>query len=370
MDKNRITTNQIALLLLLVLSGGKFLILPSIISSQVGHDSWIVMTLCFAYDAIGLTFLLWAVKLNKKSLDLQTILQKSLSKVGAKVVLLIFFVMFITRSIVLLNSCYKMFAVTFDVNTNWVLFVIPVACVAFFAVHRGFNSIARFAQLVIVLIVICVLALLIFPFAQVDAKGLLPIAEAGWGNIFTQTLRCSFWFTDYVFVYFVLENITKQKVFFGTVLASFALSATIAVAMNIVFVLLYGSLAPEAKLAMIKIGLFSISESTSGRWDWLTLSVWIMSVLLKVVVFIFCAYRAIEKLLDKNFSNTNCACMLFITAMLMLPLFVSVDDFLQYVVSFCTIPFCLVQYALPLVMPLFARRANKLVVKYQKEISP
>ena len=360
MNKDKVTVGQFSLLLLLVISGSKFLTLPSILAEQVGHDSWLVLCVAFLWDGICLAFLGWALKLNKNAkLSLDKILRESLSLVVEKVVLAIFFVLFVARSIILLNSCYRMFAVTFDVSTNWVMFVLPIVAVSYFAIARGFNSIARMGQLMCATIVLCIVALLSFTVPQTEFGGIFPIAEAGWKSIIKTTFFHSFWFSDYIFVYFVMENMQVKKRVFTPIFASFAVGVVLTVGMNVIFVALFGSIAPEVKLAMSKISVFSVSETTNGRWDWLTLSVWIMSVLIKIVIFVYCAYKSGEKLFGLHFTKPNIWTILLITALFMLPLFVSVDNMVQNFLTYLIVPFAVVQYLLPLALPLLTSIATK-----------
>ena len=360
MDKNRVSIDQLALLYLLLITGGKFLSLPSILAGDVGHDSWLSMCFSFVWDGICLGFLLWAIKLNRSTnMDISTILNRSVGKVVAKVIFAIFFVIFVLRTNVLLSSCFQMFSITFDVNTNWIVYVIPIAALAFFAIHKGFNAIARTSQLLFALIFISAIALLVSPMIEVEWTELLPIAEAGWGKILETSFTRSFWFSDYIFVYFVLDGIKVKKRVFSPIFVAFGLGAALAVLLDVVFVALFGHLAPNFDMAMSKIGVFSSASTTSGRWDWLTLSVWLLSVFIKVIVYIFCAYKCLEKIANKDFIKFNWIVAVIVTLTLMLPMFVSTQTLLSTVIAWGLIPFSIVQYILPLFMPLLTKVAQK-----------
>ena len=360
MDKNRVNVDQLALLYLLIITGGKFLSLPSILAGDVGHDSWLAMCFSFLWDGICLGFLLWAIKLNRKAnLDVSAILDKSVSKIVSKIILVIFFVIFTLRTNILLTSCYHMFSITFDVSTNWLVYVIPIVAVSFFAIHRGFNSIARTSQLLFGVIVIAVIALLVSPLMEVEFSELLPIGEAGWGKILETSYTRSFWFSDYLFMFFVMDGIKVKKHVFSPVFVSFAVGVVLTVLLNAVFVALFGSYAPDFDMAMSKIGVFSAASTQNGRWDWLTLSVWLISVFIKIITFIFCAYKCIEKLVDKNFTKLNWIAAGIVTLTLMLPMLVSTQTLLSTVILWGLIPFTVVQYLLPLVMPLLTKVALK-----------
>ena len=357
--KNKVNVAQISILLLLVITGGKFLSLPSLLYRDVGHDSWLVVTVAFVWDIVGLCFLLWAIRLNKQYLSFNDILDKSITKVGSKIILIIFFVMFMCRTMVLMDSCYNTFAVTFDVNTNWVLFMLPIAVVSGFAIYRGFNSIARAAQIIFPFVFLSLVAILVYPATQTEFSQLLPIGEVGAGKIFETAIMRSFWFSDYVFIYFVLDDFRPKKQLFTPILVSFALGVVLTLLLNIVFVCLFGSFAEYANIAMSKIGMFSVSESTSGRWDWVTLSVWLTSVIIKMIIFIFCAYKCVEKILGLHFTKFNFPTMGVIAALLIIPMFIPAATVVEKFVAWCVIPFAIVQYLLPLLMPLFVKVAHR-----------
>ncbi len=365
MEKNKVGINQLALMYLLAIAGGKFLNLPSILAKDVGHDSWLTLLFGFVFDAVCLTFLLWAIKLNqKKQLDLSTILDKTVSKVVSKIIMVLFFVIFIIRTNILLASCYKLFAVTFDVSTNWIVYALPIAAIGFLAVQLGFNSIARTSQLLFGIIFLAVLVLILSPVTQVEFTSLLPIGEAGFGKIVGTFFKRSFWFSDYLFIYFVFDSIkVKNNRVFLPILSAFAVGAVMTIAMNAIFVSLYGSLSQDIELALSKIGVYFVSNSSNGRWDWITLSVWLISVFLKIMVFIYCAYKCLEKLFEFKSAKLNVYAVIFITLTLMLPMFVSTDMLLSTVVAWGMIPFCIVQYLLPISMPFLTKLANSKLEK-------
>lgn len=358
MDKNRVSMDQLSLMYLLLIAGGKFLAFPSILAKDVGHDSWLVLCFSFLWDAICLCFLLWAIKINKtKQLDIGKILNLTVSKVVAKIIFIIFFVIFISRTIILMSSCYKTFSVTFDVKTNWIVFALPIMGVVALTLHLGFNSMARACQICFAVIIIAVVALIISSFAQVQLSALLPIGEAGWGKIIETSITRSFWFTDYIFVYFVLDSIKVKKYVFTPMMTSFAIGVIITVSMSVVFVTIFGSYAKDFDLAMSKIGIFSMASTTNGRWDWLTLSVWLVSIFIKIVVFLYCAYKCIEKIFELPAARPNWLIAAFIGILLLLPMFVSADTLLDDFIKWCLVPFIIVQFALPLCMPLLTKVA-------------
>ena len=358
MDKDRVTVDQLALMLMLVIAGGKFLALPSILAKDVGHDSWLVMVTVFVVDAVCLCFLLWSIKLNKQQLPIDCVLYATVGKVVGKLLLAILFVIYMSRQIVLITSCYEMFAVTFDINTNWVFFALPVVAVTTFASMRGFTTIARTSQILFGLVTVSVVALLANPLLNVKWGELLPVGEVGASKLLVTAAKQSYWFSDYIFIYFVLDKVNVKKHLYLPIMSVFTVGAVITIVMDIVFVTLYGSYASQFELAMSKLGAFSLGDGASGRWDWLTLSLWVTSVLLKITLFFFCAYKSLEKIFEFKHDKTNWFAVGAITLILMLPLFVSTDDFTNVFLSNAVIPFAVVQFVLPLLYPLFTKIAT------------
>ncbi len=359
MNKNKVSVAQLTILLLLVITGGKFLSLPALLAKDVGHDSWLVLCINFAFDLVCLCFVLWAVKLNKSKLSLDVIMDKTLSKIVSKIILAIFFVIFMCRIIVLLDSCYNAFAVTFDVNTNWVVFILPIIAVAGFAIMRGFNSVARTSQILFAVIFIAIIALLIYPTTQAKFTALLPIGEAGAKKLFATAFLRSYWFSDYLFIYFLLEDVKPQKFVFLPILTGFVVGVAVTLLLNVVFVALFGDMAQFGSIAMSKIGMFSVSDSTDGRWDWLTLTVWLTSVIIKIIIFTYCAYKCVEKIFGLHFTKPNVIVLAVIFGIWLLPMFLPVKTFEETFVYWCSIPFAVVQYLLPLLMPLLTYLAHR-----------
>ena len=54
---NQVKPNQIALILMLIVSGGKYMSLPQTLSQQVGRDAWLVTLILLLADFFCLAML-------------------------------------------------------------------------------------------------------------------------------------------------------------------------------------------------------------------------------------------------------------------------------------------------------------------------
>lgn len=356
---------QVSLILMLVIPGGKYLSLPAVLSTQVGKDSWIVIAILLLVDAFCLFFMVMGLNKNKYSLTIDNILDSTIGKVPTKIIYLIFFVFLQLRIITLLSSMYKLFAATFTINATWLAFLLPISIFSIFIVAKGFRTLARLNQLLTVLILISLASILIYPAMQMDLSNLLPLFESDLPTLIEGTLNSSFWFTDYIFLYFVLGSIKSNKHPMGTVMGCFAVGALLTVVMNILFVALYGQLAPYTDLAMSKVSQFAMALTTTGRLDWLSLSVWTMSVFIKLALFVYSCYKCVQYFIGDKSIGVNYWVCIFVLAFSIIPMFLSADELLTLILPYAMYAFMLVQYILPLFLPLLVAIANK---KYQKHM--
>ena len=164
---NSIKQTQIILLVIIVVSGGKFLSLPGLMAKFAGRDSWVCMAIMFAVDFVCLAFILWSVYLNKgKSFD--QILSDTLTPVGAKIVFLLYAFFFVLRIMGGLLDTQELISSTLSVVTNWVAFVLPILFVAGFNVVRGARNIGRITQVFFGFIFASVIMILLLSVKNTD----------------------------------------------------------------------------------------------------------------------------------------------------------------------------------------------------------
>ncbi len=358
---NNVNMRQLALILLVIIPGGKYLTLPSMLAKQIGTDGWIVISAMLLVDLVCLTFVCWAINLNDRY-SLKDILYMTLGKFVTKIIFAVFALFLLARMVTLLTSTYQVFSASFAINTNWLGFYIPVFAVVVFVLSRGFNAIGRVNEVLFTLIVICVICMLVYPATNADWHELMPIMTSA-GKMFETMTNYSFWFTDYIFVYFLLADVKKQNNVLPVTLVCFVVGSAFAIFMNMVFGALYGNTAQYYNPAMSKVSQFAVLASISGRLDWLFLSVWMMSIFIKLCVLMFSAYRSICYLLEIIRPTVNWWVVAFIGAVGMSPLFLPVEQWLENALRVLKYPFAAVQYVLPLLMPLLVTVAHRKTVR-------
>ena len=358
---NSIKQTQIILLVIIVVAGGKFLSLPGLVAKLAGRDSWVSMAIMFAVDFVCLAFILWSVYLNKgKSFD--EILSDVLTPVGAKIVFLIYAFFFILRIMGGLLDTQELISSTLSVVTNWIAFILPVLFVAGFNVVRGVRNIGRVTQIFFGFIFASVVGILLLSLKNTDFSNLQPHFANGFDLVAKTALDVSFWFSDCIFILFLLGKITKTGWFSVKVSLAYLVGVTITLSLDVIFLCLFGNLAEFSSSALAKVSGFNLTGSVYGRIDWLFVMIWASSVIIKCTLFLWSATMALSYVFGiKNKKGYIILFALVGVLFVLLPLVLPIKNIIVNV-------FCLgvgkyvtifVQYVIPLSMPLFTFLSNK-----------
>lgn len=358
---NSIKQTQIILLVIIVVSGGKFLSLPGLMAKLAGRDSWISMSIMFAVDLASLVFILWAVYLNKgKSFD--TILNETLTPVGAKLVFLLYALFFVLRVMGGLLDTQEFISSTLSVVTNWVSFVVPILLVIGFNVVRGARNVGRVSQIFFGFIFASVIMILLLSLKNTDFSNLQPTFANGFGIVAKSAFDVSFWFSDCIFILFLLGKITKTGHFSVKVSLAFLVGAFTTIFLDVIFLCLFGNLAEFSSSALAKVSGFNLTGSVYGRIDWIFVMVWASSIIIKCTLFLWCATMALSYVFGVN-SKKGYSILFGVTglAFVVLPLVLPIKEIIanffclgagKYITLF-------VQYVIPFAMPLLTFLSNK-----------
>lgn len=354
--------SQVGFILLTIMTGSKFLNVPSSIASQAGRDGWISIIILFLIDFAVLLCLLWAHKLNKNNLSLNCILEKNLGKVGARPVYILFFVFFIVRQLDLMASVLNVFSATLTLKTNWPGFSIPIILLSLFIFVLGIRTFARTNQLVAAWVFISAFVMIVLSLTNTDFSEFTPVLADGFKPVGKAVLNHTFYFTDSLFIIFFLGRIKRDKNFFLSPITAFILGTLLTLFLYVVFYALFGEIAWLQDSAMPKVSQFNTQLTVNGRLDWLALLLWLTAIFLKIVLFAFCSIYSLQGIIRKKDDKPNIFSFIFYTAIvLMLPILLPVSSLTEYfaVRAHGQYTFWVIQYVIPFLMPIFVYRANR-----------
>lgn len=352
---NKVKTEQVALLLALTIPGGKFLTLPALMAKGAGRDYWISMIILFVFDLICLAFVLWALNINKQGKSINDILTQSLGKVITKIIFAVLFVFILLRAMTLLESCLELLSATFTIKTNWIAYILPISALMIFIIYRGFNNIARLSEMLFVIIFLALLAILFFASDRADFGNLKPILDDGIKPVFKTAVNGSFWFADYLFILFVMDEFKPNKKFFGSIGLGFLAGAFVTVFVNVLYVALFDQLTVLSDSIISKISQFSLKATSSGRLDWLSLIIWLFSLFIKAASQFFCANKCLTYIFGVGESKFHFyTAIICIAPVIIAPLVYPIKDVVYTAAARDGLGFVFwgIEYLLPLLLPL------------------
>lgn len=358
---NCVKQTQLCLLIVIVMSGGKYLSLPGILASFAGRDSWISMSLLFAVDFLCLVAILFAMK-NCGGKSFYEILCMTLSTPVAKVLMTLYALFFTLRITGGLVDTVDLMSTSLSVVTNWAAFILPVLLVIGYNVAKGLKNTVRVTQIFFVFILVSVLLIILLSVKYTDLTELNPVLSEGFKPALDGSVNMSFWFSDCLFLFFCFGNVSVGKRFFTPFIVSFLVGAVLTVMLEITFLCLFGELAPYAQNALVKVSGFNIAGTSYGRLDWIFVIIWLSSIILKSTLYFWAATVALDKAFSINSNKGHVICfaavaLLVLVAPLILPVQQMISDLFilgagKYVTMF-------LQYAVPILSPLLVFAANK-----------
>ena len=359
---NKIKTEQVAMMLMLIVPVGKYLSLPSVLAKGAGRDYWISIILVFVVDFICFLAFMWALKLNTERLSIKDIFDRTIGQAAGKILFAIMFIYIYLRAAVIMESCLELFSVTFAIKTNWFAFIIPIAALSMFMARKDMNNFARLSEMLFVIIYLSFGMMLFLSSRNANFTNIKPILDDGFQPVLETALKNTFWFSDFSFMAFIMRDYKPEKKYALTLSGAYIAAMAVTVFMNILYIALFDQLAVQSQSVLSKVSQFSVKLTTSGRVDWLFVSIMLFTLFIKATLEFFCCNECLHYIFSvkkhKNPYWTNIAVAL---PMIIVPVFVNVKDniFDLFSRDGYGFVFWIIQYGLPLFSPLMTYIANK-----------
>jgi len=195
-----------------------------------------------------------------------------------------------------------------------------------------------------------------------DFSNLQPTFANGFGIVAKSAFDISFWFSDCLFILFMLGKITKTGHFSIKVSLAFLVGACTTILLDIIFLCLFGNLAEFSSSALAKVSGFNLTGSVYGRIDWIFVMIWASSIIIKCTLFLWCATMSLSHVFGVNNKKGYLVLfgaigVVFVVLPLVLPIKNIIVDF--FCLGACKYITIFVQYVIPLAMPLLTFLSNK-----------
>jgi len=365
----RVTSRQLGMLVFISVIGMKFVLVPALFSSFAGTDSYIAITLNLLLDFLTCLAYLYVIKQNPE-LNFKEFIQKTFGKMFSKVVFFLLFVYFLSKSLITLKSTHNyMLELLFDQLDNFT-FIIPILAFLAFVMFKDSRTLARTVELFFYVVLIGVFFALFVSLSRMDIVNLFPVLENGVAPIFEGISRVSIAFGDYIVLLVLMGDYKKDKQSLGKVVKYAIFAILLVVVFYVLFVGIFGVIASSESLAISDMSLNSTSPVTVGRLDWISIMLWLITLILRVSILVFCANKCLVSCFDFKNNYPSIFIISLILIVTMLTLNITIDTFVTFYmlspVSYVLLGF---QYLLPFVLIVCGRKGGgRHVQSYQKSL--
>ena len=271
--------------------------LPSLVSSELGKDTWLFFALFGLINVIGilLVFIIF------KRVDPKTVLKPTKNTFFN---ILRFFLMFATliyflvQAVLVYEHIQGLFANTLFDDLSWSFFSLLLLFAVFFLAHRGIENIALNFELFTWIIVVSFVLLAIFGAVQTDYSVILPLETINFKNILANLKKFSCWFGDFFLILYL--GIKAREIKLSKTLLVYSLSMIFTTFLVVVFTGIYDKTASMAPGLISVISEQSLLDISIGRIDWFLILFTEMGAILTCSVHLYFANLCIHAMFPRS----------------------------------------------------------------------
>ncbi|MFF2288681.1 GerAB/ArcD/ProY family transporter [Peribacillus butanolivorans] len=283
MEKGKISSFQMAILMYPTIVATAILGVPSITAKYAQNDLW--LSPIFA-SLIGYVTVYIADKLHKFYPD-QTVIQFSeqiIGRLGGKILGFMFMFFYIQITGVMIKQYAEFVVDSFLINTPIIVIVASMVALCAFVTRGGLEGLGRAAQLFFPVFIFPLLIAIIFVFPDFEFKNIFPIL----GNGIMPPLKGSIvpggWFTEFFLITFLLPFLAdKKKGMKYGMLTVFAVMITL-VMVNLVVLFVLGATTSTKVYPLMSVARYISFGEFFEHMESIVMAIWVVGAFIKISV--------------------------------------------------------------------------------------
>ena len=351
--KKLVSTRQIIVILLISLLTLKVLYLPSLLSNDIGRDSYIYVFLMLLIDFFCLLIFLYVTNKNP-DLTFTEILEKMFGKIVTKFLLLLLMLFFLLKTFGLFQTNFSYLSENLYSSIKWHTFSFTIIVGIIFIINFGLTSISRLAEVFAPIILLGFIISLAIGTVKADFSNLLPILENNFFDKFPTILKFSFWFGDYLIFPIFFGNIKMNKKFnlkVSLIVLLFILLVSFFIAASY-SLFSYNSVTHTNSISDVLQVLPSTSDT--GSFDWLLILIWDIALFLSIILSFLGAFYCFRQVFFKNQIFIATIILLLIVLIPSIVINFDINTGINFVKDYASY-FCLgIEIGLPVLMFVFS----------------
>ncbi len=292
----QLKTRQICLFFIAFLPLGKFFMMPSVIAGITGEDCWISVLINILIDFAVFSVLLYVAK--KSDANIYTLLSRSLGKTLSKIVLILYVIYFLLKSVLSIYEQKEYVESTIYLNAQNVFYFLPFFIAAFFLCVKKLRILGRAADVFFLITLIGYVLLIALSINNLDLASVLPIGANGFTNIIKGSYKSINWFGDAVYFAFFIGEFKFGKKDRIKLSLSYVISCIMTLLFILVFYSVFTYISFRQRYALTETSKYTTVINNLERFDYFGISCILLSNVIGAALPVFFCSKILCKLID------------------------------------------------------------------------
>ncbi|MGE7768048.1 GerAB/ArcD/ProY family transporter [Peribacillus sp. NPDC096540] len=286
MEKGKISSLQMAVMLYPTIVATAILGIPSVTSKFAKTDFWLSPILA---SLMGYVTVYIAYKLHKLYPE-QTVIQFSeqiIGRVAGKIIGFIFMFFYLQIMGIIVKEYAEFVIASFLINTPIIVVMGSMVVLCAFIVRGGLEGLGRAAQLFFPVLTIPLLIAIILMFPDFEFKNIFPILGDGIMPPIKGSIVPGGWFTEFFLITFFLPFLTdKKKGMKYGMLTVFAVMITLVV-VNLVVLFVLGTTTASKVYPLMNVVRYISFGRFFEHMESVVMAIWVVGAFVKISVFYY-----------------------------------------------------------------------------------
>jgi spore germination protein KB len=285
-EKGKISSAQMAIMMNPTILATGLLLVPSITSAKAGRDMWLSPILG---SFIGFLVVFIAYQLHKHY-PKETIIEYSahiFGRIPGKVIGFLYLFFYLHINGIIIREYGEFITGNFLMQTPTIVIFASMTLVCAFAVRGGLEVIARTAQLFVPIVVLLYLMIVIFLIMELDPTNMLPVFEEGVMPSILGASAPAAWFSEFILIAFMLPYLMDQEK--GLKWGNFSVLSVLLllVLTNLTALFLFGEITADLVYPVMNAGKYVEVAEFFAHLESVIMSIWVLGTFIKISVFYY-----------------------------------------------------------------------------------
>ncbi len=282
-----ITANQFYIIAIFVTISNKFLTLQPVVFEEAGKDAFWSVLFGVLIDFLILSLVFCLIKKNENQTFFD-LLKSLFGKIVSKILLCVFAVFLFLKLVFLSEETYSFFMRFLYDDLMLVFYIVPLVFVTSYFAIKGIKTIARTMEIFALIILIGIVVCSITATTDFSLDYLAPVFEDGIMPSLNGLVPQLFYGGNGLVLLFFMGKIKFEKHFCLKFFSATAVMNVLVVLFSLVFFVAYENSAKYVEFSLAHLPQFNAFVSDIGRFNWLSVAVSTIAMLLTSSTFFFC----------------------------------------------------------------------------------